>query len=187
MVQLLRETPELFSALGLPIPLPLVSPQYLACPNIFTKQLVLFDLLVDDAAGFTVAQIEQSLWTAAVSANGDSLCLGGGAGPAGGLWVFDTAALVAAAGRAGEPTQLVPHRAQNTQLLSGVTAAAFSEGGEWLYATCRDAALTVHDARDERLPVLRTLPLLAPSNYMYNYTLACAGGMLAAVGDEAGG
>ena len=104
----LRQTPELSTANGCPIVLLVVGPQYLACPNLYTKQLVLFDLLVDDAAGIPVAQVEQSLTTAAVSADGDSLCLGDSGGW---LWVFDMVSLVAAAGYASQPTQLVPHRA----------------------------------------------------------------------------
>ena len=111
----LRKTPEVSYANGLSMVLQQSgAPRFLACPNQTARQLVLFDLLVDGAAGIPVAQLEQSLITAAVSANGDSLCLGGSGG---GLWVYDTAALVAAAvaGCAGEPTQLVRHRAQNAQ------------------------------------------------------------------------
>ena len=163
------------------------APRFLAFPNYHTKQLMLFDLLAEAAVGIPVAQIEQNLITAAVSANGDSLCLGDSRG---GLWVYDQAALVAAAhaGAAGEPTGLVPHRARNAQPLGGyVSSAAFSDDGDLLYATCVHGAITVHDARHESLPVLRALPFVAPSDYVLNYRSACAGGLLAAVGDEAGG
>ena len=42
----LRQTPELSAANGLPILLPLVDPIFIACPNTYTKQLVLFDILL---------------------------------------------------------------------------------------------------------------------------------------------
>ena len=91
----LRETPEVSWAYGLPMMLPSSgAPRFFAFPNYHTKQLMLFDLLADDAVGIPVAQIEFALFTAAVSANGDSLCLGDSRG---GLWVFDQADLVASA------------------------------------------------------------------------------------------
>ena len=158
------------------------APRFLAFPNYHTKQLMLFDLLAEAAVGIPVAQLEQGLLTAAVSANGDSLCLGDARG---GLWVYDTAALVAAAhagAGAGELTELVPHRARNAQPLGGyVSSAAFSDDGDRLYATCVHGAVTVHDARHESLPVFRALPFVAPSDYFPNYIFACAGGLLAAV------
>ena len=58
----LRQTPELSAATGLPILLPVIDPQFLACPIWNTRKLVLFDfdLLDGDAVGISVAQIEEA-------------------------------------------------------------------------------------------------------------------------------
>ena len=103
----LRETPKVPYAKGLPMPLPLAAPMFLAYVDLSLKQIVLFDLSVDGAAGITVVKTEQTPVSAALSADGDSLCIGSSRG---GLWIYDTNALLgaAAAGRAaGEPTELV--------------------------------------------------------------------------------
>ena len=74
----LCETPKVSYATSFPVLLPWVNPRCLVNVDSGNKQIVLFDLTADEgAASFTVAKTEQSALTAALSADSDSLCIGG--------------------------------------------------------------------------------------------------------------
>ena len=165
---------------GRPMLLPPAAPQFLAYADLFTKQLVLFDLAdtspTAGTAGIVVAEFEQMPSAAAVSADGGSLCIGDYGG---GLQVFDSAAVLAAAAAVAggaEPAPAVEPRAQSTQPLGGMVGMiAFSQDGDRLFAICQYGPITVHDARREELPILRTLPFTGGKG-MSDFTLARAGG-----------
>jgi hypothetical protein len=73
----LRETLQVAWAFGFPVLLPQINPRWLVIADGIKKQIVLFDLAApDDAGGIMVAKTEFPPVTAALSADGDSLCIG---------------------------------------------------------------------------------------------------------------
>jgi WD40 repeat protein len=177
----MRETATMQTASGIPMLLPPADPQYLAYPDNRGNRLVLFDLADASpaaSAGAVAIQLEHSPTAARVSADGSSLCLGCTGAGGGSLVVFDTAdvlAAVATAAAQGEPAPAVQPQAQSSQPLgSRVAMVAFSHDGGRLFAMCAYGLVTVHDARSEGLPILRTLPFTGGAGSS-NSTLAHAG------------
>eukprot|EP01052_Picozoa_sp_SAG31_P048942 SAG31_NODE_10484_length_1132_cov_3.261375_1_plen_302_part_01 len=190
----LRETEQLRYGFGFPMLLPVGSPRFLMYFDGLDKQLVRFDLTAAGAPdggpeGTVVYKLLSSANTAAVSADGGSMCVNQRSH----LLVFDTAQLLAARAVSDDPATSVQPRARTAQPTSGldehqdgnvsICGAAFSDDGGLLYAMCASAAaITVHDALHSDLPRLRVLPFMAGDHRDGNYMLTSGAGLLAATG-----
>eukprot|EP01052_Picozoa_sp_SAG31_P034627 SAG31_NODE_4072_length_3614_cov_7.146230_2_plen_969_part_00 len=185
----LRETKQLRYGSGFPMLLPVGSPRFLMYFDAVGKQLVRFDLTAAGAPdggpeGTVVTKLQSSPATAAVSADGGSMCVNQRSH----LLVFDTAQLLAARAVSDDPATWVQPRARTAQPTHQdgnihICGAAFSDDGGLLYAVCQTAAaITVHDVLHSDLPRLRTLPFMAGDSHAGNYLLTSGAGLLAAAG-----
>ena len=139
----IRETTEVQRS-GFMMLVPPPAPRYLLVPDELRRQLRVFDLLRPSGPGVAVLHgDEMKVVSAALSVDGDSICLGCQQG--GGLRVYDTAPLVADAvtllegSEAEAKEQVAPRaRAPNIEGQNHAAAAgmAFSHDADRLFALC---------------------------------------------------
>ena len=116
-LRLVREAEQLTSAVAFPMLLPVDRPRFLVCAAEVVNQLVRIDMAAATSAssgargGTAVFQFSTAPFTAAVSADGRSLCVSQGAH----LLVFDTVQLLAAGPVVDDPAQSLQPQARTAE------------------------------------------------------------------------